>query len=168
MRPRAMKESLEVLNLILEELDIPTSIRTVSERLLIQKSIFLAQTVGQVPLGYSYGWYVRGPYAPSLTRDYYALQAELAALDPASNERRQTRSLRGDVRGRLNVVAKLLTPPSDISLTKPAWAELIASVVYLTRVEHRSESSVEERIRETKPWLADCTARAIEVASVCL
>lgn len=163
-----MKESLEVLNLILAELGVPTSIRTVSDRLLIQKTIFLAQAIGQIPLGYSYGWYVRGPYAPSLTRDYYALQSELAALEQASNEQRQARSLRDDVRGRLDVVAKLLTPPSDIHLTKPAWAELIASVVYLARVEHRSDDGVKERIRETKPWLADNTARAIKVASACL
>ncbi len=163
-----MKENLEILNLVLAELDVPASIRTVSDRLLIQKSIFLAQVVGQVPLGYSYGWYVRGPYAPSLTKDYYALQSELVAFDPASNEQRKERSLREDIRERLCMVAKLLVPPSDIPLTKPAWAELIASVVYLARVERRSGDGIKERIRETKPWLADYTARAIQVAFACL
>lgn len=160
-----MKENLEVLNLILAELDVPNSIRTVSDRLLIQKSIFLTQTIGQVPLGYGYGWYVRGPYAPSLTRDYYALQSELASQTSTQKDPKLTPTLREDIRQRLQQVAKLLTPPSDCPLTKMAWAELIASVIYLTRIERRSEDGVKERIKETKPWLADHTAKALEVAS---
>lgn len=163
-----MKESLEVLYLVLAELDIPTSIRTVTDRLLIQKSIFLAQTVGQVPLGYSYGWYVRGPYAPSLTRDYYALQSEMTSFNSATTEQPRTHSLRDDISQRLHIVAKLLTPPNDIPLTKSAWAELIASVIYLSRVERRSKESVKKRITETKPWLAEYTIHAIEVASAYL
>lgn len=163
-----MKENLEVLNLVLTEMGVPNTIRTVSDRLLIQKSIFLAQTIGGAPLGYAYSWYVRGPYAPSLTRDYYALQSALTAIDNNLDEPNQSpRTLRNDVRESLQIVSKLLVPPSDVSLTRHAWAELIASTAYLIGVEHQSEEGVKGRIRETKPWLSDYTSKALEALPAC-
>ena len=38
---------------------------TFDERLVSQKKVFLLQEMG-VDIGYSYNWYVRGPYSPDL------------------------------------------------------------------------------------------------------
>ena len=37
------------------------------DRLRLQKIVFLSRQLGH-DLGYSYNWYARGPYSPSLTR----------------------------------------------------------------------------------------------------
>ena len=40
------------------------------DRLICQKKIYLLQSLG-TDLGYTYNWYVRGPYSPSLTNYIY-------------------------------------------------------------------------------------------------
>ena len=40
------------------------------DRLICQKKIYLLQSLG-TDLGYTYNWYVRGPYSPSLTNYVY-------------------------------------------------------------------------------------------------
>jgi hypothetical protein len=64
------------LKLTLDALGLPARIETFSQRLALQKAIYLAQ-VGGVQLGYQFHWYLRGPYSPGLTRDAFALVAEL-------------------------------------------------------------------------------------------
>ena len=41
------------------------------DRLICQKKIYLLQSLG-TNLGYTYNWYVRGPYSPALTTYIYA------------------------------------------------------------------------------------------------
>jgi len=51
----------------------PTSFREKFEaRLILQKTIYLMQAFG-LNIGYSYSWYLRGPYSVDLTRDAYEL-----------------------------------------------------------------------------------------------
>lgn len=66
-----MDQRSAALKLVLDHLGT-NDISTVDDRMEVQKAVYLAQKAG-VSLGYSYGWYVRGPYSPSLTRDYYDL-----------------------------------------------------------------------------------------------
>ena len=40
------------------------------DRLMSQKKVYLLQSLG-TDLGYTYNWYVRGPYSPSLTNNIY-------------------------------------------------------------------------------------------------
>jgi hypothetical protein len=56
----------------LQDLGVKPSLETFAERKRNQKLAYLIQEVAGVPLGYSFSWYVRGPYSPSLTQDLYA------------------------------------------------------------------------------------------------
>lgn len=155
-----MERSLEILKLALTELDVPISIKMLGERLLIQKAIYLAQSLGGVPLGYTYSWYVRGPYSPNLTKDYYALGTKLAEESEQSDKPLR---LRDGVREQLKRVAVIMTPPKEVPLGRPEWAELFASVHYLSKIEHRDDEGVKARIIEAKPWLRAYTNEALQM-----
>ena len=43
--------------------------QTFDDRLKFQKRIYLLQELFGVPLGYSFGWYIRGPYSSELAHD---------------------------------------------------------------------------------------------------
>lgn len=153
-----MESNLTILNLVLKELDIPPTVSTVGDRLLIQKGIYLTQALGGVPLGYAYSWYVRGPYSPPLTKDYYALEA---ALIKAGTEPTLPLKFRDDVNVALKKVKDILQQPPQLPLSKYDWAELLASVAYLSRAEKRDEAGIKARLEATKPWLLDHTDHAI-------
>lgn len=59
------------LGVILKDLD-NFSMKTFSDRLRFQKTIQLLQAFG-VDLGYSYNWYLSGPYCSTLAKDGYEL-----------------------------------------------------------------------------------------------
>lgn len=46
--------------------------KSFDHRLVFQKTIYLLQSFG-LYLGYSFSWYIRGPYSPALTRKGYEL-----------------------------------------------------------------------------------------------
>jgi uncharacterized protein YwgA len=92
---QAMDRQQVGLKLALDALGIPIRLGSFDDRLTLQKAIYLAQAAG-VQLGYHYNWYLRGPYSPGLTRDAFAIHAELAqnvddsqgsTLDPTSLDR---------------------------------------------------------------------------------
>src|SRR5947207_10603765 len=83
------------LKLTLDALKRPLRLDNFPDRLVLQKAIYLAQAAG-VQLGYQFHWYLKGPYSPGLTRDAFAVVAELRQnlddsqgwnLDPASAQR---------------------------------------------------------------------------------
>jgi len=83
------------LKLTLDSLGRPLRLDDFASRLKLQKTIYLAQAAG-VQLGYQFQWYLRGPYSPGLTRDAFAIDAELNqgtddargwSLDPTSRQR---------------------------------------------------------------------------------
>ena len=67
-----------VLKLSIGCLGLPFRIDSFEDRLILQKVVYLIQTIG-VNLGYYFQWYLHGPYSPSLTQDAYAISAELAS-----------------------------------------------------------------------------------------
>jgi uncharacterized protein YwgA len=114
------------LKLTLDTLGLPTQLNSFSDRLVLQKAVYLSQAAG-VQLGYHYNWYLRGPYSPALTRDAFAIVAELnqgvdesqgCNLDPASLQR-------------LREVRRLIDriPRQEL----PAKLELLASVRFLLK-----------------------------------
>jgi len=60
-----MKEENITLAVALRDLGC-FSLDTLSDRLLVQKKIYLAQALG-IDFGYRYNWYLKGPYSPELT-----------------------------------------------------------------------------------------------------
>lgn len=53
------------------------------DRLILQKTIYLLEQFG-LYLGYSFNWYLRGPYSPELTRDAFSLMQKYEELPQIS------------------------------------------------------------------------------------
>ncbi len=137
-----MSDRFQALGAILNELNVPLQIDTVEDRLKVQKAIYLAQT--KVPLGYSYGWYLKGPYSTRLTKDYYEYAGQ--AQTPPSVQ------LKDSVKSALKSIKDLIAAkPQDASQAQ--WLELLASVHYLQAHWSLSGAGVNEKIAETKPHL---------------
>ena len=144
-----MRESLVALKLVLDELEVPTSIGTLSDRKLVQKAVFLAKHAG-VDLGYSYGWYVYGPYSPALTRDYFALDESLQTEETST-----TWTLRNEAKLLLANAKPLLVPPAETDLDRSQWAELVASLLYFQDDLKLDAAAARAEISLKKPHLVD-------------
>jgi uncharacterized protein YwgA len=145
------------LKLVLQNLGIDHHIDTVTERLTLQKAIYLAQAA-QVDLGYSYGWYLRGPYSPRLTQDYYNL-ASLSDEDLLDGL--AAHELKEAVKKHLRKVRALISAETRGEVSLARWLELLASLHYLLKVSHLDEAGARQRIEGTKPHLAPFVDRGI-------
>lgn len=128
--------------LTLRELGIEPKLAVFKDRLVVQKTIYLAQAAG-VDLGYFYGWYLRGPYCSPLARDLFA-----ALEDPqGADEVVERFELDDTSRKRLAALEPL------IAVNQPALArrlELFASVHFLVQrkqVPDGTATAVSERLR---------------------
>jgi hypothetical protein len=52
-----------------------------NSRLVLQKTVYLMEQFG-LNIGYSFSWYLRGPYSPNLTRDTYELLKSYSEVSP--------------------------------------------------------------------------------------
>lgn len=138
---RQMDKRAVALKLVLDRLGT-TDISTVEDRMEVQKAVYLTQSAG-VGLGYSYGWYVRGPYSPSLTRDYFDLSEDA----PASA------SLKEAAAERIDRVITLMNEPIG-DLRRPQRLELLASIHYLLKQSKMAEATARKRINDLKPHVA--------------
>lgn len=146
-----------VLKLVLDALNEPHDISSVEDRVRIQKAIYLAQLFG-VNLGYSYSWYVKGPYSTSLTRDYYSLQeAAIAGADATD-----TMVLSPHVLAAIPHTQALLQRPENLTLSRSAWYELLASLHFLMRQSGYSYDKAVEFLSAVKPHLRDHVAAGYE------
>lgn len=126
------------LALALREVGVSSDISGFDARLILQKAVYLLEEAG-IRLGYSFNWYLRGPYSPGLTRDLY---------DLASN----TEDVAGWVLDdHSRTVASRMRPllvgeaGEDIA-PKAKRLELLASLHYLAR---RRQLNVDEVERAT-------------------
>lgn len=135
------------LKLILDDLGT-NSISSVEQRMEVQKAVYLVQAAG-IALGYTYGWYLKGPYSPSLTRDYYDFNDETVP---------QGTSLKPAAVSKLNLLKTLIDEPIG-ALRRPQRLELLASLHYLMKSSGFSRKQASEKIAETKPHLASETSK---------
>lgn len=63
--------------LVLDALGVEFDLSCFNDRLIYQKTVYLAQAAG-INLGYYYQWYLHGPYCSSLTKDGYDINTEIA------------------------------------------------------------------------------------------
>lgn len=93
------------------------------DRLICQKKIYLLQALG-TDLGYTYNWYVRGPYSPSLTNYVYNNLEVLQSNDFAKYK------LAGVAAENVNKVNSLI---DDIrkDFYQSSWYEILASLLYI-------------------------------------
>ncbi len=109
--------------LVLKELGIGHRMGTFTDRLKVQKSVYLAQAAG-VDIGHHFNWYLRGPYAPGLTQDVFdAIENE--DVDSILDEW----ELDAASKRKLTALKKSFRPPKD--LEEPQWLELLASAHFL-------------------------------------
>jgi hypothetical protein len=120
------------LKLALDALGRDLALSSFDDRLVLQKEVYLVQAA-KIELGYAFHWYLRGPYSPALTRDAFALKAELPqnadeleewSLDPTSLQRL----------ARLREFFKAI-PPEQLSRR----LELLASVHFLLRTRQAND-----------------------------
>jgi len=152
-----METKLLALKLFLDTLGIDDSIETVDDRKRVQKAVYLGQLSG-IDLGYRYGWYRMGPYCPALTRDYYALESEIAAgaLDS------EGRSFNAQVVEKLKVIIPLLKSPIE-GVGQEEWLELLASVHFLRKVSGKSHQEAQSILQQEKPHVADHFGVAVDL-----
>lgn len=121
---------------------------TFEERLICQKKIYLLQSLG-TDLGYSYNWYVRGPYAPALTNYVYNNIDVLSSNDFSSYK------LSKAAEENVNKVNELVEgKPSD--MTVASWYELLASLLYIDNNKEswkidNQEKSLFKKLMKFKP-----------------
>lgn len=132
------------LRLFLEELGLSLKIDTVADRKILQKAVFLGQAAG-VNLGYQFGWYLMGPYSPSLTKDYYALAGTTVAdqAEPLPAAAKQTLAQ-----------LKLLLEPR-VNMPQEDWLELLASHKFLRTVRGYDLAKTRQVMTEQKAHLLE-------------
>jgi hypothetical protein len=155
-----MEGKLLALKLFLDALSVPAEIATVEDRKKVQKAVYLGQLTG-VDLGYRFGWYLMGPYSPSLTRDYYQLSEELET-EGSDYDGKQ---LRAPMRTKLSRITSLLLTPSGVPLHQADWLELVASYDYLRRVSGYSHEKAVDVLNSQKPGLVAFVDRARDALS---
>jgi len=122
------------VKLAIDGLNLPFKIDGFQDRLIMQKSVYLAQAAG-VNLGYYYHWYLYGPYSPSLTRDEYAIAMDISAdMDESKGWKLDDKSLQ-----RLENIQSIFAEPDRDKLAKKL--ELLASVHFL--IDRRQVSGVD-------------------------
>ena len=133
------------LKLALEALGVPAKVDTFQDRLTLQKATYLAQAAG-LQLGYRYSWYLKGPYSPELTRDYFRLAEDPAIVSGFV--------LGDDYRARLERLVDVSRPAPDVDLDRSEWLELLASLHYLITRLRKDADGAAALIRRGKPHLA--------------
>ena len=109
------------LKLAMGQLGLRVHVATFEDRLILQKTVYLAQAAG-IHLGYFFRWYLRGPYCSSVADDGFCIATELAqnvddskgwTLDEASS--RKLEGIRDFVTGSNRaVLSKKLEPLASV------------------------------------------------------
>jgi uncharacterized protein YwgA len=140
---------------------VSVSIDDFDSRLKLQKIGFLAQEMG-ADIGFTFNWYRRGPYSPSLTRTLYSAE-ELGLLKITNPQ------LSAPERKIANDLRELLGG----DLENPKALELIASVWYLIPgipqqeedKEHALDVLVEQKPQFTRDELREGLDRVVAFRS---
>ena len=111
-----------------------------SGRLCLQKKVYLAQAFG-APIGYSFNWYVRGPYSPILTRAGYEVAERYRDSPPM-------RFSNDEVENRFRAAAAFMRGRTSDA----RWLEVVASIHFLSVcLGMKDKSSIFRTIRGKMP-----------------
>ena len=130
------------------------SLETISDRILLQKKVFLAQDIG-LPLGYGYSWYIHGPYSTDLTAVAYQ-------VIPEGCESIESNSLKAPYDRMIERVNSLESEikKHEVKIGVVQWYELLASIAYWYKRGYTEENEVVARIKETKPQFSEHQIKA--------
>lgn len=143
-----MTPNLAALHLSLHALGVQADTDTLEGRVSLQKAIYLAQAAG-LPLGYRYSWYIKGPYSPDLTRDYFAMSPASAA--GAEGFKLSPKAL--EAVDRIKPLMEVPNEADDLKRHPDWWLELLASVLYLEKESRLSPDKANEILKRQKPHL---------------
>jgi uncharacterized protein YwgA len=145
--------------LVLDVLGISTAMDSFDARMSVQKGVYLAQAAG-VDVGHYFSWYIRGPYASSLTQDVF----DAISGDPSIVSKQY--QLDKTTTAKLAELRKGFEVPASEKLEQPAWLELLASVHFLINREQSSsdpDAVTEELKKLKKSFERSQVAKAIDV-----
>lgn len=128
------------LGLTLVDIGIPLKTESFQDRLILQKTIYLAQEAG-VHLGYYFNWYLHGPYCSALANDAFS-------VDPESEEFKEWK-LDASSHDKLTKLSELMRLEAREALAKKM--ELLASVHFLIRrkqVSGENSSEIASTLKE--------------------
>jgi hypothetical protein len=132
------------VSVILRELDIPISVTSKSNRVAMQKAVYLAQTQG-ADIGYRFSWYEDGPYSRALAETCYLIDEYRSDYEGFYAD--------DDFKSQLAPVKKLIdSKPSHANLAQ--WLEAVGSLDFMIRVMARPMEESIERCKLNKPNLA--------------
>lgn len=131
------------VRVILKELNVPVSVASLSDRISMQKAVYLAQAKG-VNLGYRFSWYLNGPYSSALADTYYLIKRDQKPYESytASEEFKSK-----------------LKPVQGLIQEKPAaaniadWLEATGSLDFMVRVMAKPLESAVAQCMKEKPKL---------------
>ena len=126
-------------------------------RLISQKKIYLLQSLG-TDLGYSYNWYVRGPYSPALANYLFSNLDVLEKIDYSQYK------LSKNAEDNIEKINKLGEDLKDTSLSLAKWYELLASLLYIKKNKlswklDGTEKSLFDTLYKEKPQYTEAQCR---------
>lgn len=113
------------------------------QRLVSQKKVYLLKSLG-VELGFSFNWYIHGPYSPRLTTYLYDNLEILSTFDYDNYE------LDNDVINKLNQINSIQEHKLD-TMSESSWYELVASITYLYKQNNIAGDGLFNLLRKYKP-----------------
>ncbi len=137
-----------LLRLIMKEFNIDEGLSTFSARLKFQKSVYLLQALG-MSTKFHYGWYLRGPYSPSLTK---AAFEDVVKLCEQGDKTYKGFRLSTQTKDRITKIKEMLQEkPGADGFSEENWLELLASM-YFYRHEMYFPPK-DDKNREDSNWL---------------
>ncbi len=115
-----------LLALTLRNAQVPLSVKTFDDRLVLQKAVYLLQAAN-IHLGYRYRWYLRGPYSTDVASDAFFVVGQSESL----NDELQRWVLDDTSRQRIEQLKPLFTTNGPRPV--PQRLELLASVLFLLK-----------------------------------
>lgn len=128
------------VKLIFDKLGLSFNMDTFQDRLILQKSIYLVQSLG-TDLGYHFSWYLKGPYSASLATDGFSIRDE---LDIDLDESKKWK-LDDSLARRLDNIQSWFSETEKKVLAKKL--ELFASVHFLVKRKNIGKDSTSELVQ---------------------
>lgn len=126
-----MRSLYENVLIIIVGVGLNLDAESMSDRKILQKVVFLAQSLG-FPPDYQFAWHINGPYSPQINEEYRDIVYELnrRPTDIFSTELSDNYDIHDDYFVVLENIKKMISAkPQDASLSD--WVETLASVAFL-------------------------------------
>jgi len=131
----------------MDELGVAPELAAFSDRLRFQKGIYLLQRLG-LRTEFSYNWYLRGPYSPSLTE---AAFEEVVKPIAQGDRTHQGYSLSAKTKRRVSLLKAMMGKCTTLEMSEEKWLELLASMAF-----YKHEMYFPPKSRRDDPdWLYD-------------